>query len=37
MNTLRCLERLEKVGYTHVCTYENRKSRRVALKDLRLG
>ena len=36
MNTLKCLERLEKVGYTHVCTYENRKSQRIALNDLRL-
>jgi len=36
-NTLKCLERLEKVGYTHACTYENRRSRRVPLKDLRLG
>ena len=37
VNTLKCLERLEKVGYTHACTYENRRNRRVALKNLRLG
>ncbi|TRO48013.1 hypothetical protein E2P65_03540 [Candidatus Bathyarchaeota archaeon] len=36
-NTLRCLERLEKVGYRHACAYEGRRCRRVPLEDLRIG
>ena len=35
VNTLKCLERLEKVGYTHVCTYEDRRNRRVSLDDVK--
>ena len=35
--TLRCLERLEAVGYTHLSTYENRVNRKVPLARVRIG
>lgn len=37
VDTVKALKRLEEAGYTHICTFEDRRNRKISLDDVRIS